>query len=350
MQFRRNKSVVGLDIGSTTVKAIQLERGWRGLRVRALGLAPVARGSLVDGRIGDKVAVAKAVRASLAGGGFSAARVATSLSGNSVIVKRISVVRPAATGLARAIESEVAGCLPFDPHDVNTDYVVMDRGSHADEDTVDVFVVAAKKEHIGAYISAIAAAGRSTAIVDIGALALQNAYELNYGVEEERVVALMDAGAHAIKLNILVANKSIVIRDIPLGGNAFTDAVQKELGVPFEIAEDVKTGKHPESTLLKQAQPVLETMADRAVQEIARTFEYLRTAGGDRIDRILLTGGGSRLETLFCAIRERFETEVERFNPFRRVTFDARRGGVDTESAAALAAVALGLALRGEKP
>jgi type IV pilus assembly protein PilM len=348
--FRR-KGVVGLDIGSTAVKAIELERGWKGLRVRALGVAPLAPGSLVDGRIGDRVAVAKAIRASLDGRPFSASRVATSLSGSSVIVKRVSVARDAATGLARAIESEVGSCLPFDPRDVTTDYVVMDRGSTAHGDTVAVLAVAAKREHVGAYLAAIAASGCSTAVVDVAALALQNAYALNYGIEQRRVVALIDAGATAIRLNVLVGNQSIVSRDIPLGGNAFTDAVQKELGVPFEIAEDVKTGKHADPILLKHARPVLEAMADRAVQEIARTFDYQKTTGGERIDCILLTGGGSRLESLSHAVRARFESEVGHFNPFRRVTFDARRSGSDAESAAALAGVALGLALRtGETP
>jgi type IV pilus assembly protein PilM len=346
VRFRRNKRLVGVDIGSTAIKAIQLERGWKGFSVRALGLGPVTPDSIVDGHIRDAGRVADAVRASLDGRPFSASSVATSLSGNSVIVKRISVVRRAPSALTRAIESEIPRCLPFDPRDVSTDYVVTDRGCNGNEDAVDVLVVAAKKEHIEAYTAAISGCGRSIAIVDVAAFALQNAYEINYGVERKRVVALVDVGATAIKLNVISGNQSIFTRDIAPGGNAFTEAVQKELRVPFDIAEDVKTGKHDDRILLTQAQMALEAMADRAVQEMARTFDYLTATGIERIERILLTGGGSRLDQLFRAVRQRFGTEVARFNPFRRVAFDTRRSAVDPESAAALVGVALGLALR----
>lgn len=345
VRLRRNTRLVGVDIGSTAIKAIQLERGWKGFRVRALGLAPVTPDSIVDGCIRQAVQVTAAVRASLDGRPFSASSVATSLSGNSVIVKRISVVRRAPGALTRAIESEIPRCLPFDPRDVSTDYVVTDRGHNGSEDAVDVLVVAAKKEHIDAYTAAISGCGRSAAIVDVAAFALQNAYEINYGVERRRVVALVDVGATAIKLNVISGNQSIFTRDIAPGGNAFTEAVQKELRVSFDVAEDVKTGKH-DRILLMQAQTALEAVADRAVQEMARTFDYLTATGIERIDRILLTGGGSRLDQLFRAVRERFETEVARFNPFRRVAFETRRSAVDPESAAALVGVALGLALR----
>ena len=145
--------------------------------------------------------------------------------------------------LAESIYWEAEQYIPFDIQDVNLDYQILDPGTGADsKGTMDVLLVAAKKEKIADYTGVIAQAGRTPVIVDVDAFALQNAYEVNYGLEPSAVVVLLNAGASAININILSGDQSVFTRDISIGGNAYTEAVQKELNLPFESAEQLKKG------------------------------------------------------------------------------------------------------------
>jgi len=160
-------------------------------------------------------------------------------------------------------------------------------------------------------------------------------------------VVLLNAGASAINVNILAGSQSVFTRDVSTGGNAFTEAVQKELNLPFDTAEHLKKGENVDGASYEDARPVLRAMTDNVLLEVEKTFDFFKaTAANDHIDRIILSGGASRVEGFAEALRERFDTEVELFDPFRQVTFDVKRLGVSPEEMAPLAAVALGLALR----
>jgi type IV pilus assembly protein PilM len=161
------------------------------------------------------------------------------------------------------------------------------------------------------------------------------------------VVVLLNAGASAININILTGGQSVFTRDVSMGGNAFTEAVQKELNLPFDAAEDVKKGIGVDGATFDDARPVLRAMTDNVLLEVEKTFDFFKaTAANDRIDRIVLSGGASRVEGFVDALRERFDTAVEPFDPFRQVALDAQKLGVVAEEMAPLLAVALGLALR----
>jgi type IV pilus assembly protein PilM len=139
----------------------------------------------------------------------------------------------------------------------------------------------------------------------------------------------------------------VFTRDVSMGGNAFTEAVQKELSLPFEAAEELKKGQSVEGVSYEDARPVLRAMTDNVLLEVEKTFDFFKaTASSDRIDRIVLSGGASRVENFTESLRERFDTHVELFDPFRNVAFDVKKLGVSPEEMAPLAAVALGLALR----
>jgi type IV pilus assembly protein PilM len=212
---------------------------------------------------------------------------------------------------------------------------------------MDVLLVAAKKEKIADYTSVISQAGRTPIIVDVDAFALQNAFEVNYGLDAGRVVVLLNAGASAININILQGDQSVFTRDISMGGNAYTEAVQKELDLPFESAEQLKKGIPVDGATFEEAQPVLHAVTENVLLEIQKTFDFFKaTASSDQIDRIMLSGGASRVDGFREMVQERFNSPVEEFDPFRAVTWDAKKLGGDASHLAATAAVAVGLALR----
>ena len=347
--FGRAKSLVGLDIGSSAVKAVELKQAGKGYKVTAFGAESVPPDSIVEGAIIDGAAVADAIRRLFDSNKIQTKDVAASLSGNAVIVKKITLPVMTDAELAESIYWEAEQYIPFDIQDVNLDYQILDPGDAANgKATMDVLLVAAKKEKIADYTGVIAQAGRTAVIVDVDAFALQNAFEVNYGIEAGKVVVLLNAGASATNINILQGDQSVFTRDISIGGNAYTEALQKELNLPFELADQLKRGEPVEGMTFEDARPVLRAVTENVMLEIQKTFDFFKaTAASDRIDRIVVSGGASRAEGFLEMLTERFEAPVELFDPFKNVAFDAKRFQVDAVDAIApTAAVAVGLALR----
>jgi len=347
--FRKPKSVVGLDIGSSAVKAIELKPlGKNGFKVVAYASEPVPPDTIVDGAIIDAVAVADAIRRIFDSKRFKSTDVIASLSGSSVIVKKIALPVMTEAELAESIHWEAEQYIPFDIQDVNIDYQVLDAGgAESGKQTMDVLLVAAKKDKIADYAGVIAQAGRTPVVMDVDAFAVQNCFEANYGVDSG-VTVLLNAGASAINVNIVSGDQSLFTRDISVGGNAYTEAVQKEFGLTFEAAEQAKRGQAIDGAAPDDVQAVLRTVSEGLLLEIQKTFDFFKaTTSADRIDRVLVCGGASQVEGFTELIAERFDTPIERLDPFKTITFDGAALGVESsDEIAATAAVALGLALR----
>ena len=227
-------------------------------------------------------AVADAVRRLFANKQFKAKDVAASLSGNSVIVKKITLPVMSERELSESIYWEAEQYIPFDIQDVNLDYEIIDRHRRQRQGTMEVLLVAAKKDKIADYTSVITQAGRTPVIVDVDAFALQNAYEANYGFEPGGVVVLLNAGASAININILRGSQSVFTRDVSMGGNAFTEAVQKELSLPFDAAETAEERAGRRRRDLRRRAAGAEG-DDR--QRAARSREDVRLLQGDGVER-----------------------------------------------------------------
>jgi type IV pilus assembly protein PilM len=347
--FRKAKAVVGLDIGSSAVKAVELKPAGKGFKVAAYATEAIPPDSIVDGAIIDAGAVSDAIRRMFDGNpAFKTRDVCASLSGNAVIVKKITLPVMTEAELSESIYWEAEQYIPFDVQDVNLDYQILDAGTGPDSrGSMEVLLVAAKKEKIGDYTGVIAQAGRTPVIVDVDAFALQNAYEVNYGLNPSQVVVLLNAGASAININILHGDQSVFTRDISMGGNAYTEAVQKELDLPFELAEQLKKGIPVDGATFEDAQPVLRAVTDNVLLEIQKTFDFYKaSAASDQIDRIVVSGGASRVDGFREMLQERFAAPVEEFDPFRAVGWDVKKLGGDPIDVSATAAVAVGLALR----
>ncbi len=347
--FRKAKNLVGLDIGSSAVKAVELKPAGKGYKITAFGSEPIPPDSIVDGAIIDGAAVAEAIRRLFETRKITTKEVAASLSGNAVIVKKITLPVMTEAELAESIYWEAEQYIPFDIQDVNLDYQILEPGDPASQTpSMEVLLVAAKKEKIADYTGVIAQAGRAAVVVDVDAFALQNAFEVNYGIEAGQVVVLLNAGASATNINILQGDQSVFTRDISIGGNAYTEALQKELNLPFEQADGLKRGEAVDGVTFEDARPVLRAVSENVMLEIQKTFDFFKaTAASERIDRIVVSGGASRAEGFLEMLTERFDAPVELFDPFRQVGFDAKRFQVATAAdIAPTAAVAVGLALR----
>ena len=344
---KKLKPVVGLDIGSSAVKAVELKPSGKSYKVMAVGMEPIPPDSIVDGAIIDGTAVADAIKRLFENKAFKSKEVAASLSGNAVIVKKISLPVMTEAELSESIYWEAEQYIPFDIQDVNLDYQILDSRDAGGKATMDVLLVAAKNEKIADYTGVIGQAGRTAVVVDVDAFALQNAYEVNYGADSDAIVVLLNAGASATNINILSGDQSVFTRDISIGGNAYTEALQRELNLSFEQAEQLKRGQAANGTTYEEARPVLRAVTENVMLEIQKTFDFFKaTAASDRLTRIVISGGASRGEAFAEMLAERFEAPVESFDPFKKIAFDAARFQVDVADVAPTAAVAVGLALR----
>lgn len=347
-RFGQSPSVIGLDIGSDAIKAVELQSAGRGLRVSAYATERVPPGSIAEGSILDREAVATAMRQALSKGGFRGREVCVSLSGNAVIVKKIALPVMTPAELADSIVWEAEQYIPFDVQDVNLDYQILDPGTGPDSrGSMEVLLVAAKKDRTAEYAAVVEAAGRVPVVVDVDAFALQNAYEANYGLDTDAVVVLMNAGASAVNVNILQNGRSVFTRDISVGGHAYRDALQRELGVSAEDADRLKRGLRVEGVTGDDVAPVLKAVTEQVMLEVQKTFDFFKaTAAADRIDRVVLSGGASRIEGFAPMLQSRFGVPVEPLDPFKTIAWDAARLGADAADARPVAAVAVGLGLR----
>jgi len=340
-----NKTIVGLDIGSNSIKAVELQRSRGEVMVSHLGMEPLASDIVVDSMIVDSGSVASAISKIFAEHAFKAKAVATSVSGHSVIVKKVSMQTMDEPELGEAVRNEAAQYIPFDMSDVNIDYQVL--SDNMEGPTIDVLLVAVKKDKVLNYTNALQLSGRQPAIVDIDAFALQNCYEYNYDPAPNTTAALLNIGASVMNINIVKGAIPLFTRDVSVGGNQYTDSLQKELDLSFDDAEALKLGKKVGTVSEDAKLPILQQVTEIIVLEIQKTFDFFRaTASGEHIERIYVAGGSSQVPGLVEALRQEFSIPVDPMNPFLKIVPPIGEGADLIEKNAAQLAVAVGLALR----
>jgi type IV pilus assembly protein PilM len=346
--FGSKKGLVGVDIGSSAVKAVELKPGGRGgeFHLLKLGMEPLPPEAIVDGAIMDSGAVIDAIQRLFSVNKIKTNEVATSVSGNAVIVKKISLPQMTQEELAESIHWEAEQYIPFDIQDVALDYELVEGSGSGGN--MDVMLIAVKKDKISDYSSAISQAGKTAGVVDVDVFALQNCYEVNYGIDPGRVVALLNVGASIMNINIVKGATSIFNRDIAVGGNQYTDAIQKDLNLSFEQAENLKKGARVEGAARENLGPILQAVSENIALEIQKTFDFFKaTSSEDRIDRIFLSGGTSKVQGLQDLLSDRFEAGVEIMNPFNNVIYNPKDFDPDFISEIGpSAAIAVGLAVR----
>jgi type IV pilus assembly protein PilM len=343
--FGGAKSIVGLDIGSSCIKAVELKKTKGDIQVATLGVEPLAADIVVDSMIVDSGSVSGAIAKIFNEHKIKSKLVATSVSGHSVIVKKITTQTMSDGELAETINTEAAQHIPFDIADVNIDYQILSDDPTAPQ--MDVLLVAVKKDKILNYTNVLNLAGKSPAVVDIDAFALQNCYEYNYEPAPGTTVALLNLGASVMNINIVKGTTPLFTRDVSVGGNQYTDSLQKELDLSFDDAEALKLGQRVGTVSEDAKLPILQQVTEIIVLEIQKTFDFFRaTAAGEHIERIYLAGGSSKVPGLIEALRSEFSMPVEVLNPFQRVSAaNIAEAGLIDQNAGQLA-VAVGLALR----
>jgi type IV pilus assembly protein PilM len=345
MLFSRKIEPIALDIGSTFIKLVQLKASGKNYSLAKFGMIPLPAEVIVEGAVMDANRVSEAIKELLAAQKVKTKEVVLSVSGSSVIIKRISIADMTDEELAESIKWEAEQYIPFSIDDVNVDFQKLGPG--AAEGQADVLLVAVKKDKINDYVNLVKDAGLEPVVVDVDAFALANMCELNYEVEAG-ITALLNIGASVMNINILRDGVSIFTRDITVGGNRYTEALQRDAGLSYEDAEKIKRGEAVDGADMDQLNAIIATVTEDIVGEIQRSFDFFRsTTGSDKVSRVLLSGGCAKISQFTRVLSERLEIPVDIINPFKNIKVDPKyfEAGFISD-AAPLAAIAVGLAMR----
>ncbi len=343
--FGKKKGLVGLDIGSSSVKVVELKQKGGAYELVNVGIETFDPDTVVDGAIMNADHVSEKIEKIYLDHGVGTNTVATSVSGHSVIVKRITVAAANEEEVASAIEYEAQQHIPFDPGDVFKDYQVLGPASGSG---FDVMLVAVKREKIQNYTTVLNMAKKIPVVVDIDAFAVQNAFEVNYEPPPDLMAALLNVGASIMNINILRAGVPLFTRDVSVGGNQFTDTLQKELDLSFEDAEKLKKGEEVPNIAPDAKTPHIRSVSEILLLEVQKTFDFYRhTTSTDNIQHIYVAGGTAKIEGLVGLLKSEFNLPVDILNPFQRVKVNPSKfdqGFID--EIASQMTVAMGLALR----
>ena len=344
--FGKKTHLVGLDIGSRTIKVGEVVDSKSGYSLKNLGSIDITPGLIEEGELQDPEAVAGFIRELYKANGIKEQNVAISISGYSVIVKKISIQAMSEAELNETISQEAEQYIPFDISEVNVDFQILGE-AEGNPDLMNVMLVAAKKDMIAEYIELVQSAGLNPCIIDVDAFALQNIFEINYDLPNE-AVALIDIGAGKTSLNIVKDDSSLFMRDVSLGCNQINEQIVSVLDCSEDEAEAIKIGKKQEKLSPDEYSEIVTSITTDWCEEIRKALDYYYSTGPeDSIQRIILSGGGSTISGLKELLASELSTEVENINPFGTIDIDSKKFEPSyLQQMAPQAGICLGLALR----
>ena len=346
-----SKSMVGLDIGSSSVKAVELVSKGKDkeFELTNLGVAPLPNEAIVQGAFLNSSAIVEAIREAIEKGKIRSKHVAAAVSGHSVIVKKVSLPSMSRDELEEQIRWEAEQYIPFDVNEVNLDFQILDPDGS--DGQMDVLLVAAKKDLIDDYVQVITEAGLTPATIDVAAFAVENAFEANYDVGSGDVVALVNIGAQVVNINIVSGGAPTFTRDITTAGNQYTEEIQKALSVSFDEAERIKLGgqrkEDNQEVVPQEVEHAMQSVTETVIGEISRSLDfYAATTADSRIERVFLAGGTAKVSNFRAAFAERTGHTVEILNPLARMMPTTKFDPDYLDEVAPTLGVGVGLALR----
>ncbi|MGD0584419.1 MAG: type IV pilus assembly protein PilM [Oryzomonas sp.] len=343
--FNKQKEVIGVDIGSSSVKLVQIKCLKDAFQLLNVGIVPLPPEAIVDNTLIDSSSIVIALKNLVTSLGIKVKDVACSISGNSVIIRKITLPAMPAEELEDQIIWEAEQYIPFDINDVNMDFQILSPDS-IDPAKMNVLLVASKKDIINDYMAVFNEAAMQLSVVDVDSFAVQNAFEINHDIGPDEVVALINIGSAIMNINIVKGGITLLTRDVQMGGNLYTEEIQKQMGLDSAEAESAKilAREIHNSTLLD----VLGKVNDTITQEIRRSLDfYNSTANEDRITRIFVSGGGSKVYNLNETVGEKLSLPVETINPFAKLRYNEKDFDPEyLQEIGPLMAVSVGLAIR----
>jgi type IV pilus assembly protein PilM len=346
MVFKKKDHLIGLDIGSRTIKACEIIQTKKGRTLEKFGMVDIDSGLIEEGAIREPEVVAGNIRQLMQSNGFRENNVAISIGGYSVIVKKINVQTMSEEQLQESIHFEAEQYIPFDISDVNLDFQILGENEH-NPNQMSVLLVAAKKEMVNDYVNLAQLAGLNPCIIDVDAFALQNIFEVNYDTKNENV-ALIDIGASKTSLNILKGDASVFMRDVSLGCGQINQKIASIADCTIDEADSLKFGDSSNRISQEDLSDIISSVVSDWCTEIRRALDFFySTYPEEQIKKIVLSGGGGSIKEFRQLLAVETSAEVQTINPFENIHYDESRFEPSyIERIAPQASICMGLAIR----
>ncbi len=344
-----SKKILGLDIGTSSIKMAELDISKKGATLVRFGYSPIVQGAVAGGEINDVPSVAEAIRTLFSEGGFRRKSCNTGMFGTSVITKKINMPRMEANMVGEQIRWEAEQYIPFDLNEINLDFHII-QSNQSSSENMDVLLIAAKQEFIYRYLETVQGAGLNPSMIDVAGFALANCFEFNYGSFKDDVIALLNVGAGVTNFVVVEKGEVIFARDIPVGGLTYTSDISKEMGISFDEAEVLKLNASHKSEVPPEVNTTIASTNEIVCEEINNSFEfYAATSSGLSISKFYASGGSIYVPGLLDSISNSVGVPYEIIDPLRKVTYNKKAFSDDyIESIKPFASIVIGLALRKE--
>lgn len=373
--FNKPKTLFGLDIGTSYIKAVQLKKlKQASYELEIFEILPIPPGLVDDGVIIDKDKLAVEIKSLIKKANIKTPYAAVSISGHSsVIIKIIPMPDLTEEEMTKSIRFEAEQYVPFGMDDVILDFQILGKrqteSANKDEKQVDVLIVAVKKDLLEGYYNALESAEITPAVIDVTAFALANMYEFNYGGEiskdkqaepdqsaepdqkakpdHEKVVAIFDVGAGNINMTVIKKNNPIFTRDSQVGARIILEALEKNLQIDYNTAEGIlKDGSLPAGMSSDEVSPVIMNASEEVMTDIIGSIDYYTISYNERIDKVVVCGGGALLGQFVEILAERTGLEVIMADPFKNIIIPDTYDKKFIKTMGTIGSAAVGLALR----
>jgi len=341
---RARRTTVGLDIGSSLVKIVEIDHGRSTPTLVRLGIVPLPPEAIVDGEIMDRLLVLDAVRECVAQSGIKSKSVVTAVSGRALIVKRVVMDKMNQEDAQEAIHWEAEQHVPFDIDDVCLDFQILKDS--VGNNQMQVLLVAAKKDMINQHADLVRDAELTPVGIDSDSFAVQNCYEANYDAQPGKVVGLLNIGSEVTNLNIVQDGVPQFTRDLGIGRARFVEEVQRDLNLGHEEASKLLASTGGADS--KELRETVRRAAEDLSLGIERSFAFLKGSGdAEKLDGLMVSGGGASMPLLREFLSERHGVPVQVTDPLRQLSYDAELFSKQpVQEVAPLLAVGVGLGLR----
>ncbi|WP_370690124.1 pilus assembly protein PilM [Fluviicoccus sp.] len=345
--MKKNASLLGLDISSTSVKLLELSVQGDRYRVESYGVEPLPQNAVVEKNIADVEGVGEAVSRLLARAKPQSRNAAVAVAGSAVITKTIEMDADLSDDERESqIRLEADQYIPYPLDEINLDFEVVGP-SPANPERVSVLLAASRTENIELRVDSLIIAGLTAKVVDVEAYAMERAFSLlvdSLPCGREGTVAIIDIGATMTTMNVVNDGKIIYTREQLFGGRQLTEEIQRRYGLSFEEAGRLKK----EGGLPDDYEPeVLRPFKEAVVQQVTRSLQFFFSSSQfNDVDHILLAGGSASIAGLSQVVQEKIGTPVTVANPFINMSFAPQISAAAISNDAPALMIACGLALR----
>ncbi|WPU65536.1 type IV pilus assembly protein PilM [Peredibacter starrii] len=340
-------TIVGVDIGSHSIKVCELAGSPGKLRLERFGVFTLSEAALIEDEVQKPSEVSDGILEAFNQARIKSRTVCLGLFGPNTMTKRLNVPEGTAEEVEDHVMWEAEQYITFGADDSQIDFDIVGENEGGGKDAI---VAAAKNDLIDSFTELLKSAKIQVKVVDLNVLALSNVFEQVAGgnIEEySQGTLLLDFGAQTTKIVVFKRGGPIFTKEIPVGGGLITEEIQRQMGVSYEEAEDLKTTTDENGNLPEEILNIINIQIEKQMSDVRKNINfYISQGSAERVSHCFVTGGGSLLPGLLEKLTEVSGLPVERLDVFSAVKVDEKKIGHNLEQLAAISPVVIGLAMR----